>query len=164
MTPHQALALAVRLFAIWFGLIIGRDVLAFFISWRPQGDPQALAIVIGGAVLSALILIVLWFFPRSIARGLLPGSGEPPTQPSSQETWFTLGTSLIGLWVIASAIPRILRNVTVMYLFRSEPMDMSELKSGLLYYIIELLVGLCLLFGATGIRRFIWWARNVRTG
>jgi len=158
MTPHQALALAVRLFAIWFGLIIARDVLAFFISWRPQDDPQMLPIVIGGSLISAVVLVVLWFFPRSIARGLLPGSGEVPTQPSSQETWFTLGTLLIGLWVVASAIPRILRNVTVMYLFRSERMDMTELKSGLLYYVIEFVVGLCLVFGATGIRRFIWWA------
>ncbi len=164
MTPHQALALAVRLFAVWYALVIARELVAFFVSWRPQDDLQTVAIVIGASVFSAFILVILWFFPRSIARGLLPLSSDTPAQPSSQEMWFTLGTTLIGLWVVASAIPPILRNLTVMYLFRSERMDMSDLRSGLLYYFIELLVGLCLVFGAAGIRRFIWWARNVGPG
>src|SRR6266581_7487247 len=159
MTPHQALALAVRLFAVWYALVIARELVAFFVSWRPQDDLQTVAIVIGASVFSAFILVILWFFPRSIARGLLPLSSDTPAQPSSQALWFTLGTTLIGLWVVASAIPPILRNLTVMYLFRSERMDMSDLRSGLLYYFIELLVGLCLVLGAAGIRRFIWWAR-----
>jgi hypothetical protein len=164
MTPHQALALAVRLFAVWYALVITREFVAFFASWRPQDDPQTVALVIGASVFSALILAVLWFFPRSIARGLLPLSSDAPAQPSSQEAWFTLGTTLLGLWIVASAIPAILRNLTVMYLFQSERMDMSGLRSGLLYYGIELLIGLCLVFGAAGIRRFIWWARNVGSG
>jgi hypothetical protein len=164
MTPHQALALAVRLFAVWYALVVARELVAFLVSWRPQYDPQTFALVIGASVFSAFILVVLWFFPRSIARGLLPVLSDAPAQPSSQEMWFTLGTSLIGIWIVASAIPAILRNLMVMYLFRSERMDMSDLRSGLMYYAIELLVGLCLVFGAAGIRRFIWWARNVGSG
>ena len=77
--------------------------------------------------------------------------------------WFTLGTALIGLWFVASAIAPILRNLSVMYVFRPELMsteDLRSLREGLFYYVVELLLGLGLLFGATGVRRFVSWVRN----
>ena len=163
MTPHQALALGVRLFVVWSALAIVREVFAFMTSWRPQADSNALVFVIGGSVLSALVLLILWFFPKSIARELLPSATDAPTQTLSYQMWFTLGTALLGLWFVASAITPILRNLSVMYLFRPElinPEDIRSLRSGLLYYGVELLIGLGLLFGATGIRKLIWRIRN----
>jgi len=163
VTPHQALALGVRLFAIWCALAIVREVVAFITSWRPQDDSNALVVVIGGSVLSAIFLLILWFFPKSIARGLLPHSADAPTQTLSYQMWFTLGTALLGLWFVASAITPILRNLSVMYVFRPElisPEDLRSLRVGLLYYVVELVLGLCLLFGATGIRKLIWRIRN----
>jgi len=77
--------------------------------------------------------------------------------------WFTLGTALIGLWFVASAITPILRNLSVLYVFRPEltnPEDLRSLRVGLLYYVAELVLGLCLLFGATGVRKLIWRIRN----
>ena len=162
MTPHQTLALGVRLFAIWYALVIVREAVTF-ILWSPPYDSRALALVIGAAILSGLILLALWFFPKSIARGLLPHSSDVPTQMSSHQMWFTLGAALIGLWFAASAIAPILRNLSVMYVFRPELVnaeDLRSLREGLFYRVIELLVGLGLLFGATGIRKFVWWARN----
>jgi len=41
-----------------------------------------------------------------------------PTQTLSYQRWFTLGTALIGLWFVASAITPILRNLSVLYVFR----------------------------------------------
>jgi hypothetical protein len=50
-----------------------------------------------------------------------------------------------------------------MYVFRPELMnteDLRSLREGLFYYGVELLLGLGLLFGATGIRKFVSWVRN----
>jgi len=163
VTPHQALALGVRLFVVWCALAIVREVFAFMTSWRPQADSNALAFLMGGSVLSAIVLLILWFFPKSIARGLLPYSTDAPTQTMSYQMWFTLGTALLGLWFVASAITPILRNLSVMYLFRPElinPEDLRSLRSGLLYYGVEIVLGLCLLFGATGIAKLVWRIRN----
>jgi hypothetical protein len=132
-------------------------------SWRPQADSDALVFVVVGSVLSAIVLLILWFFPKSIARGLLPHSTDVPTQMLSYQMWFTLGTALLGLWFVASAITPILRNLSVMYLFRPEllnPEDIRALRSGLFYYGVEMALGLVLLFGATGIRKLIWRIRN----
>jgi len=77
--------------------------------------------------------------------------------------WLTLGIALIGLWFVASAIAPILRNLSVMYFFKSELTnleDMSSLRAGLLYYAAELVIGFCLLFGAPGIQKLILRIRN----
>jgi hypothetical protein len=166
MSPHQALALGVRLFAIWFALVTVREVLAFLGTWRSWDDSQALLFLIGGSIVTLGIVFVLWRFPKSIAQGLLPTSVDVPTQTSSYQTWFTLGTALIGLWFVASAIAPMLRNLSVMYLFTSElrnAEDLRLLKTGIFYYVVELVLGLCLLFGATGIANFISWARRAGT-
>ena len=163
MTPHQALALGVRLFAVWYALLLFRELLAFLVSWRPPDDPSALVLVITGLVVSAGVLVLLWRFPKSIARGLLPQAAEAPAPSSSYEMWFTLGAALIGLWFVASAIAPILRNLSILLVFRPElasTEDLRSLKVGIFYYSGELILGLCLLFGATGIRKLVWRIRN----
>lgn len=163
MTPHQALALGVRLFAVWYALVTMRELVAFLTSWTPPDDSHALGIVVVGSAIALIILLILWFFPKSIARGLLPQSSDVPTQTSSYQMWLTLGIALIGLWFVASAIAPILRNLSVMYVFKSELTTLEDLRSlrvGLLYYLVEVVIGLCLLFGASGIRKLILRIRN----
>ncbi len=169
MAPHQALALGVRLFVVWFALVTLREVLTFFGTWRPSDGSQALLFVIGALIVTGTVLLALWRFPQSIARGLLPSSSssDVPTQGLSYQMWFALGTALIGLWFVASAVAPILRNLSVMYIFRSEltnPEDLRQLRVGIFYYLVELLLGLGLLSGATGITKFVWWARRAGTG
>src|SRR5262245_60101433 len=130
---------------------------------RAPLDSQELTVVIVGSVVSVIVLLILWFFPKSIARGLLPNSPDVSTQALSYQMWFTLGTALLGLWFVASSITPILRNLSVLYVFRPEIInyeDVRSLRVGLLYYAVELALGLCLLFGATGIRKLIWRIRN----
>ena len=159
MTPHQALTVAVRLFAIVVALYVLREMAAFFIAYRGgNNDSWELAVVF--SVLTLMFVTVLWFFPRSIARNLLPGSSETPAPPTQPDSWIAVGVSLIGLWLMADALPASMRNLLLMYLFRSEAaMDTSGLRDGLLYYALEFIVGVALLFGANGIKRLIVWAR-----
>lgn len=163
MTPHQALALGVRLFVLWCALFIVRDLAALGTYWRPRDEGSVMALMIGGYLLAAVVLLILWFFPKSIARGLLPRATGAPTQALSYQMWFTLGTALIGLWFAASAITSILQNLLVLFILRPEVMNAEDLRSlrvGMLYYAAEFVLGLCLLFGATGIRKLVWRIRN----
>ena len=159
MTPHQTLAVAVRLFALLFVIHIVQHLMAFYFAGRDRGDLYVLEIIVTVTVISALFVVVLWFFPRSIARGLLGASTAAPVQPSAPDAWFVTGACLIGLWLMASAVPALARNSLVMLLFQSESVDMSGLRSGLLYYGIQFLVGSGLLLGANGLRRVYLWAR-----
>jgi hypothetical protein len=159
MTPHQTLAVAVRLFAIWLAIYAARELLGFYIGGRERDDRYAVAIIATVTVVSVVFVVLLWFFPRTVARGLLPLSSDTPVKPSPPEMWIAVGSSLIGLWLVASAVPALLRNSLVMYLFRSESVDASGLVSGLVYYVIQFMVGLGLIVGASGIRKVFLWAR-----
>ena len=163
MTPHQALALGVRLFVVWCALVIARDAFGFLMMRHPEDDFQTRIMIVGVACfIAAVVLLILWFFPKSIARGLLPQSAETPTQALSYEMWFTVGTALLGLWLLVSSITPILRNLTVMYVLPPELVnaeDVRSLKVGLFYHAVQIVLGLCLLFGATGIRKLIWRIR-----
>jgi hypothetical protein len=158
MTPHQTLTVAVRLFVILVALYVLRELLAFSLSGKEGEQRYALMAMIYVPVV--LFLVVLWFFPRTIARGLLPLSSDAPAQPATPDTWFAVGSCLIGLWLMASAVPALLRNSLVMYLFRSKSVDLGDLASGLLYYAIQFLVGVGLILAADGIRKLVWRLRN----
>lgn len=163
LTPHQTLAVAVRLFAILLALYAGREFLGFYIAGRERDDADALPVVAVASVLTIALVIVLWFFPKSIARGLLPLPNDAPAKASAPDVWLAVGSSLIGLWLVASAVTPLMRNLLVMYIFRSESMDKSGLTSGLLYYALQFVVGAALIFGANGIKNFICWARTTGT-
>ena len=163
MTPHQALALGVRLFAVWYALVIVREVVGFFAMPHPLDDLNALVVVIAGSAVVCVVLLFLWFFPTSIARRLLPHSSDAPVQASSYGRWFALGTALLGLWFAASSIGPILRNLSVMYFFHPALADadiLSSLRAGLFTYVVEFVLGLCLLFGASGISKLVWRIRD----
>jgi hypothetical protein len=81
--------------------------------------------------------------------------------------WFTLGIMLLGLWFAVSAVTPLLRNLSVLFVFRPELINSEEVRTlrvGTLYYVAELVLGLCLVFGATGIRKLILWVRHAGPG
>jgi hypothetical protein len=161
VTPHQALTVAVRLFAILVALYALREFLGFAFARSEYLDASAVPVAAVFTVVALAVVTVLWFFPRSIARGLLPGSADTPAPPSPPDVWIGVGSSVIGLWLIATALPGLFRNTVIMYLFRPQSaLDTSGLRDGLLYLCAQLVVGILLVFGANGIRRLIVWAQD----
>lgn len=160
MSPHQTIALAVRLFAIWFAIHVTRGMLEFYVAGNRNGDPNALPIALTISLLAVLFILFLWFFPLLIARGLLPSAAAEPAPPASPDVWFAVGCGLIGLWVLAWAVPALTRNLLVLYLVQSSEVDISSLRSALLYYLAQVVIGVWLFLGASGVRKVFWWARN----
>lgn len=161
MSPHQTIAIAVRLFTIWLAIYWIRLIPGFYFEGLSQGDSSALAIAITASLFAVACLLVLWFFPRTIARGLLPSSSAEPVPTASPDMWFSVGSSLLGLFVMTSAVPALIRNLAVLFLTRSgELMDTSNLKFALFYYSIEFVIGIWLILGARGVKNFVAWARN----
>lgn len=160
MSPHQTLTVAIRLFAIWLAIYWASFIPWFYSEGYRGDDSAALAMALVSSVLAILCLVVLWFFPRMIARGLLPLSNAEPAPAASPDTWFSVGSGLLGLFVLTNAVPALVRNLAVMFLTRSGDIDTSNLKYGLLYYFTELILAVWLILGAKGIKNLIAWARN----
>jgi hypothetical protein len=168
MTPHQTLAVAVRLFVIWLAIYVGREFFGFYSGASDKDFENALPIVVILGLVAILVLVVLWFFPKSVARGLLTQSTDTQAAPSAPQVWLAVGSSLIGLWLLASAVPALLRNTWVAYLygpdFKAYKPNTAWLVDGLLFYTVQSLVGLGLIIRANGIAKLIWWARTAGTG
>jgi hypothetical protein len=137
MTPHQTLAVAVRLFAILLALLVAREVFWAYLDWREEDAKHLAPIVMLGLVMSIILFAVLWFFPKNIAKGLLPLSSATPVQHSTPDAWLAVGSSLIGLWLATSALPALTTNLTTVFILQSESVDKSELNRGLLYYTVQ---------------------------
>lgn len=159
MSPHQIIAVAVRLYAIW--LVI------FLISWLPgfiretqeKNDALISAVVYASFGAVILFVFVLWFFPRTIAHTLLARSEQKAETPASPNEYFSVGCSLIGLWVLSDAIPGLARYGLVL-IFASRQNEgvfasTFDLHSGGIFFAIQFLIGVVLLFGAKSIVRLV---------
>jgi len=163
VSPIQATALAVRLFAIWLAIYWARWVPYLYTQAREtEGMAASLAVVIGTALGVAFVL-ALWFFPRTVARTILPSESISLPTNAAPASWFAVGCALLGLWVFTSAVPALVRNAYVLWYVQRNNMSVPEgWGSGVLYYAVELGVGVWLLLGAAGVRKILWWARSAR--
>ena len=160
MSPHQIIAVAVRLFAVWLALEALQAAVAFLI---PPGDlpPTAIAAAILFVPVAALIVALLWRFPQTIARKLLSSSAAEPASTASPDSWMAMGCALIGLWIISYALPALIRDTLIWSLYTSNSGGLPrELLIRLLDLAARVFIALWLIFGANGFRRLFWWARN----
>jgi hypothetical protein len=74
-----------------------------------------------------------------------------------------MGCALIGLWLLASAIPSIVRDALYLYSSYSQNDDLVEFKHWLAYRFVEVTIALWLIFGARGFVKIFWWVRNAGT-
>ena len=160
MSPQQTIAVLVRLFAIWLAIYFARTLPAFYHQMVVTVDTNATVIAIGIAAFTIASILLLWFFPRTIAGTLLDSSGPIATEAASPDTWFAVGCALIGLWLIVPALSSLLYNLSILYLSQRMPdVDTSNIGYGLIYYVIEIAFGVWLLLGARGARKVFWWAQ-----
>jgi hypothetical protein len=159
MSPHQIIAVAVRLFAVWLA--------ATTIVAAPNVYAQLLEVEFGStsslAVLSLMTMLVLgaayilWRFPLTIAGGLLARSAERPAESASPDVWLAMGCSIIGLWMFAAHLPTL-----VMMLAFGGLREWSV--TTWLPHLTGLALALWLMFGASGFRRVFWWVQNAGKG
>ena len=161
MTPHQVIAVAVRLFAIWLAIYSARMAPAFYREVTNAGDASGGIAVILISLLVALAVLFLWFFPSTVARTLLDSNSPPPGGPASPDTWFAIGCALLGLWLMIPALAALIYNLSLLYLAqRDTRLDMTNVRPAWIYDFIEVGFGVWLLLGARGVRRIFWAMRH----
>lgn len=164
MTSRQFVALGVRLFCIWLAIYIMTAMASFWVavSQQPQHG-NAATVVLGIITVFALLVILLWLFPLTVARKLLPRSAQdqlvalPPHEQIERA-----GFCLMGLWLLTHAVPGLVFDVVVTRLYHADgtlelrPQDYAAIAE----HLVELAIALWLLFGARGLRGLLTWARS----
>jgi hypothetical protein len=162
VTPYQIVAVALRLFAVWLGLQALRTVPAFFTvsGFRSRGYVYMTFML----ALTVVVILALWFFPRTIAGKLLPSREGQSALASTvtADTWLAMGCSLIGLWTLTTTIPRLVYDFFVLNSMSSYD-DRSQLEHSVVYDLVELAIAVWLVLGGKGVKKVFWWAQNAGT-
>ena len=158
MSPHQVIAVGIRLFAIWLAVSVLRTVPTLYFAGHAS-HPGALAAAVF-FLLSGLAILFLWFFPRTVATKLLSSPVVEPAPPATPDLWLAMGCALIGLWMLGYAVPAAIHDVVELHFANDNYDDTGGIKSWLVYNCMEIVIGLWLVCGARGIRKLFWWARN----
>jgi hypothetical protein len=158
VTPHQSVAVALRLFAVWLALRTLSTVPWFF---EPHAsDTPGYVWSTFMLVLTVAVIFALWVFPRTIARKLLPPPDTEPQPSATPDLWLAMGCTLLGLWTLTTTIPRLVYDFFA--LTSMSPVDdSSQLRHWVLYNLVEVAIAVWLLLGAKGLRKLFWWAQNV---
>lgn len=165
MSREDWIAIASRLFALYLAVTLLRSVppaVAFLqqvgleqAGWTDSYIPTAVVLLSG-----AVLCVLLWVFPLTIGRRLLPVMKEPRSESRlCPSTTLSLGLTLVGIWMLATAIPDTVYWAAFVYAKQNIMGDHYPLEPDQLAAIwataAEWTLALCLIFGSTGIRRLI---------
>ena len=157
VTPHQTVAVALRLFAVWIGLQALMTLPAFF---QPNGsDAPGYVYALFLFALTGVLVLVLWFFPGAITAKLLSPQDAQPQSSAPPDTWLAMGCSLLGLWIFTNRVPRLVFDLFILKSMENYQ-EHSQILRGIIYELIEVAIALWLVLGAKGFRKIFWWAQN----
>ena len=162
MSREDVIAVAVRLFAIFLFITL----LRFFAGMMTLDQVSPLRVWVV-PVVGVAICALLWFFPLSIARKLLPVMREPRSEAGMDGSMaLSVGLTLLGVWLLATALPNATYWLSLFVLSRQSsgyhlgwgPEQMASIATT----IAELVLAVWLVFGSAGIRRLILRFRHGR--
>jgi hypothetical protein len=158
MTPHQVIAVAVRLFAVWLGISVVEAAPVLYLGqYGFQSRPLAAIIAV---LVAGVVIFLLWFFPQALARRLLsPSAGESPPS-ATPDLWLAMGCALIGLWFLSSTVPAIIRYALILTAWSGGADDITSVKHWLVYDSVAAAIGIWLVLGGKGFRKVFWWAQT----
>ncbi len=161
MSREDYVAIASRLFAIFLFVMVARSfpsAIALIGQEGPQPSLWLVALVLASGI---AICVALWAFPLTIARKLLPVMKEPRSDSTmSESAALSVGLTLLGVWILATALPDLIYWGTLFHLTRQ--IEYGEFQWGaeqiasVATTITELVLALWLIFGSSGIRRLIY--------
>lgn len=170
MSREDWVAIAARLLAIYLLVGMVRGVIELVQLMGSDGGMQFAAWQGATVFLQLLVASVLWFFPLTVARNLLPAMSEPRSESSiSPSLALSLGLTLIGAWFVINALTdtaywisfylqlkasSAAEGFSSVRLFQSPDRTASVITTG-----VELVVGLALILGASGLQRLIFRMR-----
>lgn len=161
MSREDIVAIASRLFSAYllFGLV---QTLPGIVSTTIQGtDPWMLTLYALSIAFGFGVCALLWFFPLTVARKLLPVMREPRSEQTVDASIaFSLGITLIGVWFLASGLVDASYWLTFFVLSRQAAETgfdwSSDQIANMLATVFELILSMCLILGNAGIKRLIY--------
>lgn len=169
MSREDFVAIASRLFAVFLMVVTVRAVAGSYPVASSYGSGSEFLLRISVfAIPSLAVSALLWFFPLSVARKLLPVMREPrPAISVASDHALELALTVLGFWVLATAISDGLYWIVMLAYANSSQMPGFELepdqKANVIATGVELVIGFVLLFGSRGLAALAYRLRYARS-
>lgn len=160
MSREDLIAVAARIFAVFLLVTVVRSFPST-IALLDQEGPRPSLVLVGFVLASSLaVCAFLWFFPLTVARKLLPVMSEPRSETAmSGSVALSVGLTLLGVWVLAYALPDSVYWATLFLLTRQVDGGYFEWGheqiANIVTTVAELLLAVWLIFGSSGVKRLI---------
>lgn len=106
MNREDVVAVGVRLFAV-FLLVLSLRYGVAVVGQLARGEDWPfwlVAMIVASEMAMWVLAAVLWFFPLTVARKLLPAVRRDESHVVEPTVWDEIALSLMGVWLIASAL------------------------------------------------------------
>jgi hypothetical protein len=164
MTRHEALAVAVRLFAIGLVLFTVRAFPGslFALSYVQADESWRIGALLVVDAVVILVAVALWKFPFGIASLLLPRTESYPSLPWTQESAISTASIVIGLFYLTYAFSDLLYWFVFVVAASNSDGGLrleADQWAGIIATPLEAGLALFLIFGAKGVARLVHAAR-----
>ena len=166
MSREDIIAVASRLLAIYLAVLASQPVASLLSV--PDSHPLDTSFVLTQLAVSLALVVVaalLWFFPVTVARKLLPVMRTPqPALTVGGHLALSLALAVLGFWVLAQALPDTIYWLTFVLLSSRAliPLELlPEHKAGMIATAVELAIAVGLILGH---RAIAGWLRHMRYG
>ena len=161
VSREDFIAVAARLFAIYLLLSIIKYIPSSVQFLAQDAGASWMALYATVLVVGLVVCALLWFFPLTVARKLLPVMREQRSEQAlDASVAISIGLTLIGVWVMAYGLVDGVYWLTL--IVRTRQMNpayfewMPEQIAGMFATAVQILIALWLIFGSTGIKRLIY--------
>ena len=161
MSREDVVAVACRVFAIFLLVTVLRSAPSAIALLDNDETQPGLSLVLFVMASTVGLCALLWFFPLSIARKLLPAMKEPRSEaPMNGPVALTVGLTILGVWVLATAVPDAIYWATLFVATSHIANDYfswtHEQIADIVATITQLIIATWLVFGSSGIKRVIF--------
>jgi hypothetical protein len=161
VSREDIVAVASRLFSIFLLITIARQVPSAIALLSQDVGADFIALVAIVLLAGVFVCGILWFFPLTVARKLLPVMKEQNSATSMDASvGLSVGLTLIGVWVLANGLIDATYWTTLF--LRTRQLDTTYFEwshehiANMVATVVELVLSAWLIFGASGIRRLIY--------
>lgn len=157
MSREDFVAVAVRLFAVFLVLLAVRTTGSIIQTVSVDSSWGTAPFILSFTTLPTLVVAaLLWYFPLSVSRKLLPVTREPlPALSSEARTLEEVGITLIGIWLVAVALSDLFYWIIFFVAVGQISQPAFELsadqKTSAIVTALELGIGLWLVLGVKGV-------------
>jgi hypothetical protein len=164
MSREDIVAIATRLFAVYLLVTSLRTLTSVPAVLTGGVTAGTIVVTLVSLVCTLGIIVLLWCFPLTVARKLLPVLKTPrPDVLAEKGRLFPLGLVLIGLWQLAIGLSDVVYWATMLLVMRNRDLPLDALRpeqwAAMVGTVAQVVIALALILGSNGLHRLLYRIR-----